>query len=206
MEDTSRETFTMKTVILILTVCVSAVKCQGDTMCNYIPTADPYHVLAIHGRCYHMVQDAITWTEATTRCRARNGTLAIVRDSETNKLLIQRAMDLDLNDKAEVSFYWIGGSIQTTGAAITWQRDINGDEVTNPFTAFLDGEPVGSGSNGCLLLDPSEMGWATDFCNVSLELTGYVCELASGSMSYLRSGTSKLLLTFLLTVVLGHVV
>ncbi|XP_069118964.1 C-type lectin domain family 3 member A homolog [Argopecten irradians] len=206
MEGTSLQTITMKTIILFLTLCIASVKCQDVGRCGYIQASNQYQVLEINNRCYHMVQDSVTWEQAASRCNSRNGTLAIIRDDATNNQLIQRAMSLDANDMANVSFYWIGGRVQTPGAAITWQRDINGAEVTNMYTAYVDDEPLGSGTTGCLILDPASMGWATDFCTVTLELAGYVCELASGSMSNLRTGASKVLLTFLLTLVLGYLV
>ncbi|XP_060083212.1 uncharacterized protein LOC132562485 [Ylistrum balloti] len=154
-----------------------------------------------------MVQDTITWNQAATACRARNGSLAVIRNSETNSRLLQRAQNLDSNDRAEVSFYWIGGRIQARGDAITWELDVNGAAVGNPFTAYAEDQPSGFGERGCVLMDPSVMGWATEYCELDFELVGYVCEYEpNGSMSNMRTRMSKVLLTFLLTVVLGHAV
>ncbi|OWF55402.1 uncharacterized protein LOC110461110 [Mizuhopecten yessoensis] len=209
MEHMLREASTMVLIslVLVLAMFTSTVNCRGYSKCANVKANDPYQVVFKNNRCYHMVQDSISWNDAASACRARNGTLAIIRNSETNNKISQRATSLDSNDRANVSFYWIGGKVQTAEAAITWERDINGVAIVNPFTAYALNEPLSSGDRGCLLLDPGEKSWATDFCQVAMELTGYVCEYKpNGSESNLRAGMSKLLVTFLLTVVLGHMV
>ncbi|XP_021372539.1 C-type mannose receptor 2-like isoform X2 [Mizuhopecten yessoensis] len=139
--------------------------------CGHIDAYVKHQVVLVNAQCYHLAQDAVSWNDAVTRCRLNNGTLASIPDLTVNTALIKLSTNLDYSNLANVSFYWIGGKVDSIVTGVTWLRDPG-----TGFVAFNDGEPQGSAEFGCLMLDPGAGGWATDMCVASLELAGYICE------------------------------
>ncbi|XP_060073016.1 uncharacterized protein LOC132552842 [Ylistrum balloti] len=147
---------------------------QTYVSCSHIHAYDKQQVVLQNTRCYHLAQESLSWNDAAVRCRTNNGALASIPDTEVNSVLLELSTNLDYNNLANVSFYWIGGRVLSRGKGVTWLQDPG-----TKFVAFNDGEPQGFNEFGCFLLDPGTGGWATDICQAELELVGYICEYPS---------------------------
>ncbi|XP_033763765.1 uncharacterized protein LOC117344967 [Pecten maximus] len=161
---------------------------KGEVTCSHVDAYNKNQVVLANARCYHLAQDAISWNDAVTSCHSNNGTLASIPNATVNAALIKRAVNLDYNNLANVSFYWIGGRVNSSETGVTWLQDPG-----TGYSALSEDEPHGSGEHGCLVLDPGKEGWATDVCEAELELVGYICEYPSRPLQALHSGREPVL-------------
>ncbi|XP_065192400.1 sushi, nidogen and EGF-like domain-containing protein 1 [Sycon ciliatum] len=116
----------------------------------------------IPSKRYVAYSEDLSWDGARDACKARGGTLAVIRNAEENAAFTAAAASPNPN-------FWIGANDRITEGTYEW---ITGDPFT--FTNWRNGEPNnGQGVEHCIHVNDGAFMWNDISCSSHI---GYVCQ------------------------------
>ena len=114
-----------------LSVSVSGGGCRGSQDVSFTPV--PTAASNSGGERYVLVEEALSWQEASQRCQEMGGHLATITSQEEMDTITRMA------DAAGIRYLWLGGYTSYDSAGHVFGHWVTGESFT--FQAWGDGEP-----------------------------------------------------------------
>ncbi|XP_044266725.1 lithostathine-1-beta-like [Tribolium madens] len=159
----------MKLIALLLTLALTNAQ-QTNNTTRKIPKRSyvcPPHFMRLSHRCYYFSKEAATWQDAYFQCRDLHSNLAIVRNSNQDKL-IRRTLSKKTLEPLE---RWLGGLYDWE--QMTWKWGASGKPVIYQGFSQMEPEDKEKLRWHCIIVDPKlQFKWNTRSC---LEQKHFIC-------------------------------